>query len=318
MRYDDWGERSPRWAGIRSVMTEVHGTPVHYLRAPGPPEAPVRLLVHPMGATGTFWMDVIPLLAPHGTVIAPDLPGTFSGHTGTPHPRAAKAHVNARFLAAFTRTLGLERTLVHGWSMGGLVALLYASRAAGVERLVLANPTLPGPLTTAEAAGWQTLGRLALATAVPVLRGTLRLYGRKLLEAKLAKGDPLTSPGGRLDLSGGDLTRVSPELVELHAEERRAMLDRPDRLAAAIVAFASATESMFVARRPVLDAIDALPVPTLLLWGDQDPLIERPVIDHLLARRPDWELRTIEGAGHLMPMETPAEYAEAVTRWTAP
>ncbi|MFB4318421.1 alpha/beta fold hydrolase [Actinomadura sp. 21ATH] len=317
MRYDDWGERSPRWAGVRSEMTDVQGTRVHYLHAPGPPEGPVRLLVHPMGAAGTWWLDVIPQLAARGTVIAPDLPGTFTGHTGTPHPRAAKAHVNARFLAVFARTLGLERLDVHGWSLGGLVALLYARRAAEAERLVLANPTLPGPLTRGEAAGWRTLGRAALATAVPVLRGTLRLYGRRLLEAKLAKGDPLTSPGGGLDLSGGDLTRVSPELAALQAEERGAMRSRPDRLADAIVAFASAVESMYVDRGPVFEAIDALNIPTLLLWGDQDPLIERPVIDHLLARRPGWELHVVKGAGHLMPMELPAEYAGAVTRWTA-
>ena len=45
-----------------------------------------------------------------------------------------------------------------------------------------------------------------------------------------------------------------------------------------------------------------VPVPALLLCGDQDPLIERPVIDNLIARRPDWDLRTFESAGHLLPL----------------
>ncbi|WP_326640075.1 alpha/beta fold hydrolase [Streptosporangium sp. NBC_01755] len=312
MRYDDWGRRSPRWAGIRSEMVDLQGTRVHFLHARGPADTPTQLLVHPMGATGTFWLDVIPLLAAHGPVIAPDLPGTFTGHTETPHPRAARAHLNARFLQAFTRTLGLERVIVHGWSMGGLVSLLFAQRASCVERLVLTSPTLPGPLTTPEALGWQTLGRLTLLAAVPALRGTLRLYGRQLLEAKLRGGDPVTSPGGGLDLAGGDLRRVSPELVALQTEERQEMRGRPDKLADAIVAFASALSAMYIDRRPVLDAIDRVRAPTLLLWGDQDPLIERPVVDYLLKCRPDWELRVFEGAGHLMPMEIPAAYAEAV------
>ncbi|MEV4160138.1 alpha/beta fold hydrolase [Nonomuraea dietziae] len=313
MRYGDWGERSARWAGIRSETVDVQGASVHYLHARGRSGQPAQLLVHPMGATGTFWLDVIPLLAAQGPVIAPDLPGTFAGHTETPHPRAATAHVNARFLQAFTRTLVLERLTVHGWSMGGLVSLLFARRARVVERLVVTSPTLPGPLKRSEALAWQTLGRLTLAGAVPVLRGTLRLYGRRLLEAKLSRGDPVTAPGGGLDLARGDLTRVSPELVVLQTEERQEMRDQPGRMADAVVAFASVVSAMYVDRRPALDAIDQVRAPTLLLWGDQDPLIERSTVDFLLERRPDWGLRVFEGAGHLMPMELPAAYAEAVS-----
>ncbi|MEU4410989.1 alpha/beta hydrolase [Streptosporangium sp. NPDC023963] len=319
MRYDDWGERSPRWAGIRSEMVDLQGTAVHLLRARGDAGMPTQLLVHPMGATGTFWLDVISSLAAHGPVVAPDLPGTFTGHTGTPHRRAARAHVNARFLRALMRRLGVERVVVHGWSMGGLVGLLFA-RGAGeveVEGLVLTSPTLPGPLTVGEALGWQTVGRFALLAGVPVLRGTLGLCGGRLLEAKLRRGDPVVSPGGGLDLVGGDLRRVSPELVALQAEERWEMRARPDRLGDAVVAFASVVSAMYVDRGPVLGAVDGVGVATLLLWGDRDPLIGRAVVDYLLGRRPDWQSRVLEGVGHLAPMEVPAAYVEAVARWRA-
>ncbi len=31
MRSDEWGDRCPRWAGVRSVLTVVADVPVHYL-----------------------------------------------------------------------------------------------------------------------------------------------------------------------------------------------------------------------------------------------------------------------------------------------
>jgi hypothetical protein len=41
------------------------------------------------------------------------------------------------------------------------------------------------------------------------------------------------------------------------------------------------------------------------------------VIDHLLARRPDWELCVFATVGHLPPWEVPDAYVEAVGRWLA-
>nr|BFE78889.1 hypothetical protein GCM10020093_014900 [Planobispora longispora] len=218
MRYADWGERSPRWAGIRSEMLNLRGTPVHLLRkpaapgvpdpgaagvpdpgspgVPGAPGAPVHLLIHPMAGTGTMWLDAIGPLSAYGTVIAPDLPGTVLGHTGSPHRDAARAEVNARFLRALTSELGLDRVVLHGWSMGGLVALLFADLAPRrVERLVLTAPTLPGPMTAEERKWWRTFGRLALFAGPPIARGLLRVIGPKALAMKR---DALANPEARI------------------------------------------------------------------------------------------------------------------------
>ena len=56
----------------------VHGHEVAY-RTAG--EGPVVLLVHGMAGSSSTWKPVIPLLAAHATVVAPDLPG---------HGRSAK------------------------------------------------------------------------------------------------------------------------------------------------------------------------------------------------------------------------------------
>jgi len=309
VEYRDWGDRSPRWAGIRSQTVEVCGCSVHFLTADAArPDAPTHLLIHSTAGSATNWLDTIRPLTACGRVIAPDLPGTLAGHTASPHRRAPRAEVNARFLRAFTATLGLADVVAHGWSIGGLEALLFADLApARVDGLVLVAPTLPGPLSAAQELGWQTLGRLTVAAGQPVLRGLLRLTGRRLLELKVHRYDLATY--------GGDPSRPSPDITALWAEELDVMRARPDRLPDAVTAFTSAVSALYVNRRPVQEAIDRVAVPTLLLWGDQDPLIGRPMIDDLTARRPDWSLHVFESVGHLLPVEVAGAYADVVAEW---
>jgi len=309
VEYRDWGERSPRWAGICSQTVEVCGRSVHFLTADAArPGAPTHLLIHSTPGSATNWLDTIRPLTACGRVIAPDMPGTLAGHTASPHRIAPRAEINARFLRAFTATLGLRDVVAHGWSMGGLVVLLFADLAPErVGRLVLVAPPLPGPLSAAQALGWQTLGRLIVAAGSPVLRGLLQLTGRRLLELKKSRYD--------LAAYGGDPSRVSPDITALWAEEFDEMRARPDRLPDAVAAFASVVSALYINRRPVQEAIDRVAVPALLVWGDQDPLIGRPVIDDLAARRPDWSLHVFESVGHLLPVEVASAYADVVGEW---
>jgi pimeloyl-ACP methyl ester carboxylesterase len=170
VRYADWGERSARWAGIRSEMVKARDTTVHLLRADADSGSsrhlPTHLLIHPMASGATFWLDVIRPLSVYGSVIAPDLPGAVLGQTRVPNRYASQAGPSAKFVRALTATLGLNHVVVHGWSFGGLVALLFANlHPVHVQRLILTNPTLPGPLTPTQHAGWQTVGRLAFSWA---------------------------------------------------------------------------------------------------------------------------------------------------------
>lgn len=323
MRYRDWGVRSPRWAGVRSETVSVDGASVHLLRADpapqAPPGAPVQLLVHGLAGSGTVWLDLMRALTAYGPVIAPDLPGSIFGETSTRRPRDARAERNARFLCAFAGTLGLERVTAHGLSLGGLVVLRFALLApARVERLVLVNPPLPGPMTLAERIGWQTLGRLALTLGPAVVRGLVRVWGRRAIDTKLRYlTDPERLAAGAARYAGVDISRVAPENLALVADQMREIRSRPTLLGHAVTAFASTLSAMYVRRRPALAAIDQVAAPVLLVWGDRDPLIVRPIVDHVLARRRDWRLRVFEGAGHLAPLEFPDDYADVVGRWLA-
>jgi hypothetical protein len=69
----------------------------------------------------------------------------------------------------------------------------------------------------------------------------------------------------------------------------------------AATAFASILSSILVDQPATWSAIDRIVAPVLVLWGDQDPLVERSLLDAVLGRRPDWDLHVFEGAGHGAP-----------------
>ncbi|GAB2605554.1 alpha/beta fold hydrolase [Kribbella endophytica] len=58
-----------------------------------------------------------------------DLPGTIAGHTALPNRRAAGIESSGLFLCDFADALELQRVVVHGWSAGGAIALLFADQA---------------------------------------------------------------------------------------------------------------------------------------------------------------------------------------------
>ena len=307
-----WGERSVRWAGVRSEIVDIHGgMRVHVLRADpdaaAPPDAPTNFLIHPMGTGAWSWLDVIGPLSAHGAVIAPDLPG--SGRSRPRRRDDARASASARHLGELAATLGINRLVVHGHSMGGLVAVLFADLAPErVDRLVLVDPTLPGiPDTAFESLVWRTVGRLALAAVQPFARVVVPVA----LRYKAATPEQMARSLARI---GTDASRVSPELLVLAAEEV-ARFRVPWRAEAAISAITSAFALMTLEQRTAARAIDRIAAPTLLLWGEHDRVITRPLIDQISGRRPDWDLHTFKSVGHMPPWEVPQAYVDSVGAW---
>jgi pimeloyl-ACP methyl ester carboxylesterase len=319
VQYSDWGERASRWSGIRSGTIDVHGTKVHYLATDRTrtPEVPVHLLVANPANSASNWLDVLVELRPHAYAIAVDLPGTIAGHTGLPNRRAAGMETNARFLRDFADVLRLDRVVLHGWSAGGMVALLFADQAPErVAGLVLVAPALPPALSDGEARMWRTFGSVGLAVVAPIARVLIRVSGRRLLAAQIrVLKDPASIADSRWN-TGGDLTRMSPEIADLMQDEMTAVA--PIRFADAVTVYASLMSLMFVRRRRVLEVMRRVASPTLLVCGDEDPLIARASIDDWTALRPDWNLAVLHHAGHAPPFEVPAEYARTVIDWCGP
>jgi pimeloyl-ACP methyl ester carboxylesterase len=105
---------------------ELAGRGTTFVReAEGPAGAPTVLLVHGLFASADLnWSLAIPELATVYRVVAPDL----RGHGDGIRTRRFDATECADDLAAIVQTLELGRVIVVGYSLGGLVAQLFARR----------------------------------------------------------------------------------------------------------------------------------------------------------------------------------------------
>ncbi|MPZ59790.1 MAG: alpha/beta fold hydrolase [Propionibacteriales bacterium] len=145
-------------------------------------KGPPLLLLHGLGCDHTTWLPVIPRLARHFTVIAPDL----LGHGRSDKPRADYSVGGyANGMRDLLTLLGIDRATVVGHSLGGGVAMQFAYQfPERTERMLLVSPgglgrevssliraiTLPG----ADLA----LGLLTVPPLRPVGRAALRMLAR--------------------------------------------------------------------------------------------------------------------------------------------
>lgn len=305
----DWGERDPRWRGVRSETIGIasggsspHRTTVHLLRAGGRTDGGTpSLLVHGLGGSATNWLDVMVALADDGPVVAIDLPGF--GQTEPPDPRAARMQPQARFLARLLDALGWDRAVVHGNSMGGLLSVLLAAEHPDrVDRLVLTAPALPPPR------GRVAVSPAAAARLAPFVSWRL---GGLVLERMYRRTSAEEIRRGTMELVLGEMDDVRPSLRQVQLDNVAVAKDEPWR-APSFARAAGDLISTLAASRSVNEAVDAVQAPTLVVWGERDQLVSGATMAHVMGRRPDWVRVDMEGVGHVPMIEAPDRWLELV------
>lgn len=232
-------------------------------------EGPPLLLINGFGADMTSWKPLIGQL-PDREIIAFDQPGMGqSGYT----PQALRMPALAQLAEGLLDHLQLQQTDVLGYSLGGVLAQELTLTAPGrVRRLVLAGTT-PG-----------------IPSRGPSPKLTRMLISRRRYsdEAYALRTLPL--------LAGGRTARDS-ELCARAVQRRIA--EPPDRKALRRQLWSNLGWS--AQRR-----LPGLQVPTLILHGDDDPLIPLSNPHRLAELIPDSRLEIIAGAGHLFLFDDPA------------
>jgi magnesium chelatase accessory protein len=100
-------------------------------------KGPVLLLIHGTGAATHSWRAVLPLLAAHFTVVAPDLPGhgfTAKGPQSLPGMAGA--------VAALMAALDLKPQIIVGHSAGAAIAIRMALDGTPAKAVIALNPAL--------------------------------------------------------------------------------------------------------------------------------------------------------------------------------
>jgi pimeloyl-ACP methyl ester carboxylesterase len=271
---------------LRYAQVTVESRPIYY--ATEGRGAPL-LLLHGPPFDHQVWAPVIPYLAGHFRVVAPDMPG----YGRSPPAKDDSPDALIRLTAGLMTSLHMVPGLVAGASFGGGVALGLASRHPERVRGLVAAGTLG-------VERWPRTFQARLARTARGLPGALGL-GMQLAPRAQA----------RWFLRGafGERRAVDNALVEQVA----ATLRSPTGRRTLIRALRRLDEWRFVTR--LLGGIRA---PTLLVWGERDALYGLPVAERLRHAIPGARLVTIAGAGHLLPLECPEELAAAMRKFLRP
>ena len=267
-----WIASIRRAGGLRRYRSRLTDASLEYLD--GGRGEPL-LLVHGFGGDKDNFSLTAPFLTPHFRVIAPDMPG-FGAASRDPTASYRIGDQVAR-LHEFVHQLGLGRTHLGGSSMGGFIAMQYAmTYPQDVASLWLLDPA-----------------------------GTQAAHDTAMMRHYLATGQiPLLAPN----------EAAYATLLEV-ATYRRALVPRSvtRSLARRAVADFSLHTEIFrqiVAESPLLEAaLPALCVPTLLVWGAEDRVLN-PAAASLMARLiPACRLVLMPGVGHLPMVERPRRAA---------
>jgi pimeloyl-ACP methyl ester carboxylesterase len=265
----------------------LHGHEVTY-RTAGDGEQ-VVVLIHGITGSSATWTDVMPALAEHYTVVAPDL----LGHGQSAKPMgdySLGAHASG--IRDLLGALGHEKATIVGHSLGGGVAMQMAYQfPERCERLVLVSSGGLG----------REVHLLLRAATLPGAEFVLPLVTASRIAAL---GDAVGGFLGRLGLRAGpDLEEMWRGFASLGDVEARA-------------AFVHTLRTIVDPAGQRVSALDRLylaeAMPMLLIWGERDPIIPASHGEAAAAAAPGSRLVVFPGARHFPHREKPARFLEEV------
>lgn len=280
-----------RPAKIRKAEIVIHGRKVAY-RTGG--WGPLLILVHGITSNSATWDKVLPKLAKHYTVLAPDLLG---------HGRSDKlrgdysvgAHANT--IRDLMDVLGYKRGTFAGHSLGGGVALQFAYQyPERVDRLVLVAPGGFG----------QEVSVILRAASLPGAGGVLALAASRPF---VAAGTLLARTLGQLGLSGGtDLEEIGRAYALLGRRDTRR-------------SFLHTLRSVVDIDGQRVSALDRLEItkqfPSLIVWGERDRIVPAQHGRDVHQLIPNTYLATFEHAGHFPHRDDPDRFVAVVDEFLA-
>jgi pimeloyl-ACP methyl ester carboxylesterase len=284
-----WGHGSGAGSG---------GVSLHYVRL-GRGE-PVVLL-HGWPGFWYDWRRVLVPLSDVADVMAPDFRGF--GDSDKPDVPPAEGYTPEIFaddVAALLDDLGIAEVVIAGYDIGATVAQTFAVRHGNrVRALALFNPAYPGigerrfdPSVLPEF-WYQHFHALDLSDRlISRDRDTVREYLAYFYDHWSGRKDAIRE-------------REFEAIVDTYA--------RPGSVKASIAYY----RARAAARRTQVGAPAGSPTirqPTVVAWGELDPVMLAAWSDRLGETFPDHELSLLPGVGHFVPIEAPEETTDAIRR----
>jgi pimeloyl-ACP methyl ester carboxylesterase len=258
----------PHVAGVEHEFVDAGGLRTHVALAG---EGRPVLLMHGWPQHWYLWRDVIPLVAPHARLIAPDFRGF--GWSDAPRDGYRKDQL-MRDIIALLDELGVGELTIAGHDWGGYVGFLLAlEQPERIKSFLALNVLPPWPQRERRTAldAWRFAYMPLLAA--PVL-------GRRIGRAAAARG---------LSDSGLDPATVH-EFVSRLQGGRGAVTERIYR------SFLGELPSIVRGRFSAAD----LRVPTKIVFGTRDPVLTTRAVTDAAGQSDSIELELVADAGHFV------------------
>jgi 2-succinyl-6-hydroxy-2,4-cyclohexadiene-1-carboxylate synthase len=246
------------------------------------------MLLHGFSGAAISWREVLPRLISRYRIIAPDLLG--HGATGAPEdPARYGIELQSADLAAILDALNIDRVGLHGYSMGGRLALYTA----------IAYPS--------------RFSALSLESASPGLDSEDERFARRHSDEALAARilehgiGAFVNEWEQLPLFS---TQSALPLTVLTVQRETRLNQRP-------VGLANSLRGMGTGVQPSLwDRLDELSMPVQLMTGALDAKFEE-IGDQLTKRIPHARRVRVPEAGHTIYLEQPDAWLETVQAFFA-
>jgi pimeloyl-ACP methyl ester carboxylesterase len=277
-----WWRKYPRKNSATMPMLETERMTFHY-RTHGAEDGLPMLLLHGSFATGRWWEPFFAILPEDIFAIAPDLRGCG----GSTHSDGGYAiEDQAADVAAFVDGLGLNNFDLVGHSSGGAIAVEYALNQ--MDRL----------------------HSLVLVDTAPVEGVFTPLEGLRLLDSMREDRDLLARALATLMPTAPPSTMTQAEFDAFFAQ---LVEDASQMAPAAFSAVAYALD-----RWNRFEEVRRLSLPTLLIWGNEDTIIDRDATTRTLIAIPGASnLEVLRGVGHSPMIESPVVLAERIIDFVA-
>jgi epoxide hydrolase 4 len=296
----DWPQREEKTMKIQGerLFMETNGVRLHVVAA-GPADGPLVVLLHGFPDFWYGWRKQIgPLAAAGYRVLAPDQRG-YNRSDKPPGIRAYVATLLAEDIAGLITAAGRERAALVGHDWGAGVAwgltLLHPERVARLTVLNVGHPAVMEDHLRHDPAQ-QRRSWYILAFQLPRLPEAVFLAGGARSSAAALRAS--ARPGA---FSAADMARY-----------RRAWL-RPGAMTAMINWYRAVVRAT-----PPRPADQRVHIPTLIIWGAQDPYLVRALAPESAGWCDDARVEMIEEATHWVHTEEPERVNRLLLDFLAP
>jgi len=230
------------------------------------------VLVHGLGASAERWINAIPYFEKDYQLIVPDLIGF--GQSDKPVVDYTTDFFSD-FLKRFLDTLGLEKPYVIGSSLGGQVTAEFASKNSNLKKLVLVSPS----------------GIMKQSTPALDAYIMAALYPNE------------TNAKNAFEMMEGSGLEVESSIVDGFIERMK--------MPNAKMAFMSTILGLKNAEI-ITNKLKTINVPTLIIWGSDDPVIPINHADGFVSSIKDCRFYRMDNCGHTPYVDDPLRFSQLV------